>query len=402
MLETLQELLSLDPGNAQKAWIQQYTPNKDVRLVNALREESYRRERGNPHAVLLVAAVLAGAASVWEDQETLAVAILVEANADRLLGQHQLAIDLYDKAIAIFQVLRAEAEEIRACVGKIDSLMNVGRYDEALIDAEKAIQYFHTANDATSLARTLVNKGNIFARLSRYHLALDCYAEAHAIFARQDINLWLAMVEANQANVYLNLDEFRRAEDLYERSQAHFEGEGMASAAAQVEHNLACLYAAKGEYQRALMAFSHAREIFVAQDSPYDAAYADLYRSDVYLALNLWQESLHLVHIVRPVFEKAGMQWEIAKLRLNEGIALAHMDDFTAASRALLRARKMFVREKNSIWTAMTDLYLASFALRGGECAAARKPARRAGQVFSSQACLAGQRNAKSSSATRP
>src|SRR5947207_1517355 len=101
MIPSIQNLLALETTEARRAWIQQAYPQTDENLINALREESYQRERTDPHRALLIAQTVADAAAVWGDQYTQAIAFLIEGNARRLLGEHVVAIERYEMMATI-------------------------------------------------------------------------------------------------------------------------------------------------------------------------------------------------------------------------------------------------------------------------------------------------------------
>lgn len=382
MTDQVETLLSLETSPDRRAWLNRHAPTRDEPLIAALRQEAYRRERDNPHTALLVAEAVADAAVVWQDDETGAVALLIEANARRLLAEHTRALELYERAAAVYRSLGLELEAARAVVGQLDAMMYLGRYAAALDLADWAGQVFRDAGDQLALGKMTLNRGNIFARLDRYSEAQASYAEARAVFSAIGDSRHLAMVEANEANVLTNLDDFRQAEDLFKQARSHFESEGMTSAIAQVDDSLAYLYFAQGDYQWALATFKQAREIFAAQDDAVRVAYVDLHRSDIYLALNLWQEALQMARAARETFERANMPWETARLWLTEAAALAHTGGGAAPGDALDRARRLFAEEQNAVWLAVTDLYQATFDWRGRRLAPAQERARRARDTF--------------------
>lgn len=382
MNDLIEALLSLHTSEARHSWLEQHVPATDGALVDALREEAQRRGQDNPRTVLLVAQAVADAAAFWQDPPTEAAALHIEAEARRLLSEHQAALDLYERAAASYLSLGLELEAARVAVGQIDTMMYLGLHEQVLTLADWASDVFHVADDQLALGKIRVNQGNIFARLGRLTEARDSYAQARSIFTDLDDARRLAMVNANDAIALTFLDDFRLAEHMFRQARAHFETERMTNAIATVDLNLAYLYFAQGDYQRALTTFNQAREIFDVLDNPVEAAQVDLHRSDIYLALNLWHEALQLAREARPVFEKAGMLWETALLWLNEAAALAHLDDDASPAVALDKARQVFTREQNEAWLAATDLYQAIFDWRSGSLESAREYALRARNAF--------------------
>jgi CHAT domain-containing protein len=382
MEKELQALLECESVEERRRKILAIAPTKHECLVEALRAESYRRERSNPHSALVVAEVLADLAALWRDEPTRALAQLIEANTQRALADHVTALALYQQASQIYRSLQLDLEATRALVGQLDTMMYLGRYNEALRIADQAIHHLRAAGDDLTLGKTVANRGNILARLGQYELALSNYTEARTIFARLDAGHHLAVVAANAANVFTNLNDFRQAEQMYEQARAHFAAAEMINAVAQVDHNLAYLYFAQGDYTKALITFDQARSVFAAQKSQVDLAYVDLYRSEIYLALNLWREALELARAARPPFAAADMHWEEAQLWLVEASALAHMEHAAQAHEALAHARQIFVQENNPLWVAITDLYQAMFDLHDRNLARASEYASVARAAF--------------------
>lgn len=378
----LQELLTCPTAAERRSKLYAVAPYPNESLVAALRAESYRRERSNPHTSYVVAEVLTELAALWQHEPTRALALLIEANTARALADHATAFSRYEQAAQLYRELRQNLDATRALIGQLDTMMYLGRYEAALLIADQAIDELRTAGDDLALGKMLANRGNILARLGRNEPALQDYNDARAIFAKLDAGQNLAMVAANAANVLTNLNNFRQAEAMYTQARAHFTAAGMTNAVAHVDHNLAYLCFAQGDYSDALIQFDRARVVFVAQENPVDVAYVDLYRSEIYLALNLWQEALDLARAARPAFEEAAMHWEAAQLWLIEAAALAHMDHATLVHQALAQARQVFAQENNPLWLAVTDLYRATFDLHHRHFTSAHEYALRARTAF--------------------
>lgn len=382
MVSLVQSLLAIESAELRQRWLVTHCPQKDEVLIHTLREESYVRERENPSTVLVIAQILYDLATLWDDQYTYTIGLIIDANARRHQADYAASLEKYQQARQLAEILHLTSEIIRVMVGQIDTMMYLGRYEEALQVADDVIARLHGTDDHRTLAKTFVNRGNILSRLGRYTQAQQDYQKARSIFddlgAKQD----LAMVAANEANLLTNLNDFRLAESMYRQAGEYFAQAGLANAVAQIDHNLAYLYYAQGNYQRAFIQFNQARTAFLAQDSQIDVAYVDLYRCEIYLTLNLWGEALELARAVRPLFETAKMRWESAQLWLVEAAALAHADGAAITSEALTKARQLFTEENNLYWLAIVDLYQATFNLRSHDLVSARLSAQRAHATF--------------------
>lgn len=158
------DLLTLPTEAERQRWLAHHFPQKDVTLIEQLRAEADQRERINPRTVEPIAQSVAAAAAFWQDQATMAVALLLSANLQRLLGEHEGALAAYGQAIQIYDQLGLQVDAARAVIGQIDVLMNLGRHQEALRHAAQAGVVLRTDGDSAALAKLLVNQGNIYAR----------------------------------------------------------------------------------------------------------------------------------------------------------------------------------------------------------------------------------------------
>jgi len=374
--------LSLTTPPERRVWLEQNVPTKNEPFLQALRDEARHRKRDNPHTALAVAQAIGDAAEVWQDQITQAAAWHDEAAIYRVLSDHKKALALFEQTAKLYRRLNMELEAAQVAVGQFDTLMNLGRYQEALDLANWAGPVFEAFGDRAALGRMTMNRGNLLLRLGQLNEARASHSQARAIFSEINDERHLAMVNVNDAVILIDMNDFRQAEDLFHQARAYFAAEGMTSLVAQVDHNLAFLYAAQGDYQQALVIFDQARKTFVLQNNAAQVANVDLYRSDIYLALNLWNECLQLVKEARPIFEEVTIQWETALLWLNEAVAVAHLPGDLSPDNALEQARKIFVKEQYTIWLAMTDLYQAVFDWHRGDLDSARSCALRAGEAF--------------------
>lgn len=381
-MNLLEPLLTLSSATERHKWLLNHYPTKDQVLIQDLWSMAEQRERHDPHTIVPVIEAAEAMAEVWEDPQMTAAALRIAASMQRAMGDHVQALTLYQAAIDLYQSLDLELEAARAAVGPLDTLRYLGQYHEGLKLADWAIAQLRRTDDSFTLGKLLVNQGNIFAQLADFPRAQQVYAEARARLAALGHHHHVAVLEVNEANVLTNLNEFRQAEVHFNSAHNYFVSAGLSNTVARIEHNLAYLYYAQGDYQRALTTFDHARKTFVEQESAVDIAFVDLYRSDVYLALTLWSEALSLAQSARKIFEAAQMPWEIGLLWLNEAVASAHMDEPTAATQAFSHARQLFTQTDNQLWSAVTDLYEASFAWQAGQLSTADTYVRRAYSVF--------------------
>lgn len=370
----VKRLLDLEPGAARQAWVRTHLPEKDEKVVQALRQEANRVKRDDPRLALYIAEILADLAAVWNSPSVLAESLYVQAAAYRNLGEYETALPFFEKAVDLYRRLGTPAEAARVSVGYIGALLDLGRYSEALHYSEWAAAQLEAAGDRHTLAKVLSNRGNVLARLGRFEEARACYARARELFEAVGDRRRLMVVNVNDANVQAEMNDFRQAEALLQEAQAYFAGRE-ASLAAQIDLNLGYLYFAQGDYQKALHVFHRARTVFLRHGLPVEVAYADLHSSDCYLALNLWHEALELARRARATFEARHMVWEAGRLWLNEAVALAHLNAASEALRAVDRAAAHFAEVGSELWLAAVDLFRAAFSWHYGDLDGARRRA---------------------------
>ncbi len=382
IMEHLFDLISaLESSNLRRTWLLDHYPTVDRAFIQALQTEAHRLENDDSRKARAIAQLVTDAAELWDDRQTLAAALRMEAQSLRL-AEPLTALRKYQEAIRIYTALGEALLATEAAVGLVAALRNLGRYAEALATNETVISQMRTADEHFGLARALLNQGLITYFLGQFTAARSHYAEAHQLFDALGQPQWCAAVKSNDANVLEELNEFEAAKAQYQAARAYYADAQMSNAVARIDHNLAYLHFSLGDYQTALRLFAGAREQFIAQESLVDAAFVDLYRSEIYLAFNLWRKALDLAKSARMVFESAQMPWESAQLLLNEAIALLHLEKSELALEQLGQARRLLNQPGFEHWQAMVDLYESHSYLRLQEYERATVAAERAQQVF--------------------
>ena len=363
-MEPLFNLISvLESPALRRAWLLEHYPTVDHALIQSLQEEAYQLESVDGRKARTMAQLVADAAELWDDRQTLAAALRMDAQALRL-AEPLNALGKYQEAIRIYRALGQELLATETTVGLVAALRNLGRYDEALATNRGVISHLRAAGEQFSLGRALLNQGLITYFLGQFDAARAYYAEAYSLFAALGQQQWCAAVESNDANVLEELNEFEAAAAKYHAARRYYAAAQMSNAVARIDHNLAYLHFSLGDYQQALQLFADAREQFTAQESAIDVAFVDLYRSEIYLAFNLWRKALDLAKAARAAFESAQMPWETAQLLLNEAIALLHLDKSELALEQLRQARRLLTQSGFEHWQAVVDLYESYSYLR--------------------------------------
>ncbi len=363
MHSIVETISRLDNSALRRTWLLDHHPVVEHSFIQQLQEEAHRLERDDSRKAHLIAQLIADAAELWDDRQTLAAALRVEAQSLRT-AEPMIALHKYEEAVRIYRSLHLDAFAADAAIGQVATLRALGRYPDAFTTNHWIIDHFRATADPFGLGRALLNQGLISYYLGQFQAAREHYAEAHSLFTASNQPQWCAAVESNDANVLEALNEYAAAEEKYQRARRYYVAAGMSNAIARIDHNLAYLHFSLGDYQKALRLFGHAREQFAQQESEIDMAFVDLYRAEIYAIFNLWRKTIDLARSARIVFERAQMPWETAQLLLNETLALLHLQKSVLALEQLAQARRLLAQLGQTHWQALVDLYESLVHLR--------------------------------------
>jgi tetratricopeptide (TPR) repeat protein len=268
-------------------------------------------------------------------------------------GKYSEALERYDGARELFRTLGREVDLGRTLSGGVlQSLICLGRYEEAFTAAGQARAIFERHGDRLRLARLDSNLGNILYRQDRFQEAIALYERAHEQLARVGEPQDVAAVLSNMAVCYTSLNEFQKALKAYHDAREYCLAHDMPLLVAQADYNIAYLYYLRGEYTHALDLFRAAQEQSERTGDAYHSALCDLDRAEIYLELNLSDEVLELANRALTGFDKLGMAYEAAKALTSLAMAASHERDSRRARKLFRDARELFSREGNQIWLA--------------------------------------------------
>jgi CHAT domain-containing protein len=290
-------------------------------------------------------------------KEAHALALRAMANALYSTGNHRAAIEHHQRAIQIYESLRAWKEMARTLSSSIQPMILVGEYDQAFQAVERAREIFSRLGDPWRLARLEINVGNIYHRQDRFEESIAHYENAYRDLMPYKDAEGIAVVLSNMAVCLISLNDFPRALATYQRARAFCHENNMPLLVAQADYNIAYLYYLRGEYSHAIEALYAARRACEATGDAYHFALCHLDLSDIYLELNLSEEAREMAHEGYLRFEKLGMGYEAAKTLANEATAYAQQGKTVQALERFTKAREMFGREKNLVWPWLIDLY---------------------------------------------
>ena len=387
--ELYSQLAQLDNELARQKFLTRHRSLLRGEVVERLAQLVVERVRVDTREAvhLAEAAVLIG--TKLRNKESLALGLRAKANAFYACGNNAAAVELHEKAVELYELVKNEKEAARTLSSSIQPLILLGEYDKAFKAADRAREIFTRHNDAWRLARLGINLGNVFHRQDRFDEAIHQYERAYEGLLPYKDAEGIAVVLSNMAMCLISLNDFPRSLDCYQKAREACERFGMPLLRDQADYNIAYLYYFRGEYSRAIeMLFSTRRKCEVSGDAYHVAlCYMDL--SEIYLELNLSEEAREMAREGFLRFEKLGMGYEAAKTLANEAIAYGQQGKTVHALERFAKARAMFAAEKNLVWPWLLDLYQGLILFHEGRYFEARRLCAGAAKFFD-QATLPG------------
>jgi len=387
--ELYSQLAQLDNELARQKFLTRHRSLLRGEVVERLAQLVVERVRVDTREAvhLAEAAVLIG--TKLRNKESLALGLRAKANAFYACGNNAAAVELHEKAVELYELVKNEKEAARTLSSSIQPLILLGEYDKACKAADRAREIFTRHNDAWRLARLGINLGNVFHRQDRFDEAIHQYERAYEGLLPYKDAEGIAVVLSNMAMCLISLNDFPRSLDCYQKAREACERFGMPLLRDQADYNIAYLYYFRGEYSRAIeMLFSTRRKCEVSGDAYHVAlCYMDL--SEIYLELNLSEEAREMAREGFLRFEKLGMGYEAAKSLANEAIAYGQQGKTVHALERFAKARAMFAAEKNLVWPWLLDLYQGLILFHEGRYFEARRLCAGAAKFFD-QATLPG------------
>jgi len=300
------------------------------------------------------------------DAGLLAEAFRLRAHVHYLSGRYAHALRCYRLATAHARSAGDDLALARTLSSALQSLIYLSRYDEAAQWAEEARRIFQRRGDSLRLARLESNLANVLHRQDRAEEALPLYESACAALERLGDHDNAIVALRNLAVCAMTLHDFPRSLAAYERARRYYEEREALPLLAEVTDNLACLHYLRGDYRQALALYQSARRHSAERNNPFYLSVAELDQSDLYLDLNLFQEAAQAASSAFERFIALGTGFEAAKALANRATALGATGGHGAAVDDLLRARALFLKERNRQWAAVTDVRKAALLLMDG------------------------------------
>jgi CHAT domain-containing protein len=308
-------------------------------------------------------------AQIRPDPVSRAFAAKCDAHIAYIRGEHERAVAGYEEAWRLFDACGAEVECAKTLSSGLQSLILLGRYDQAWSWAARAEAVFRKHGDVLRLARLDSNAGNIHFRQDEPRKAIIRYERALEGFRAAGDAKDICAVLSNMAVCHTSLANFGDAFSSYERARDIALRNGLHPLAAQADYNIAYLHYLRGEYRIARKLYEACR----AHADPYHSALCDLDEAELLLELNLSAEGAALAARAERSLGDLGMRYEQGKAMVNSAVAASQRGDLKGANATLRAAYALFVAEGNRTWAAMTDLLRAVLAYHDRRFQTARK-----------------------------
>jgi CHAT domain-containing protein len=268
------------------------------------------------------------------------------------------AIDHYQQAAALFRIEGADHEYAVTLSSSLQTLILLGRYEQAFAAVEESREVFTRYDDQHGLVNLIGNTGNIYHRMDQFETALQYYEQALSSHKELGSSVQeIAICLGNLAVCLISCNEFSRALEVYQELSAYCEKHGLTLLAAQADYNIAYLFQLRGEYSQALELFSLTRKRCQEVGDQYHRALCDLDSSEIYIELNLSEEGFRLAQCALCVFEELDLAYEAAKAVVFTAVAKLQQGRPDAALKLFEEGRKRFEQEGNQVWMVMIDLY---------------------------------------------
>jgi CHAT domain-containing protein len=363
--DLLAQLPRLVHKSAQVNFLAKYPEFSNAETVVWLADLIRDQSKVDTASVIPLAELALRIARKLRDKSTLARGLRAMGNALYISGDNKSAIAFHEKARRMFSALRNRIEFARTLSASTQPLILTGQYRRALSNAKRARSIFSSWAEHGRVARLDVNIGNIFHRQDRFVEALKWYRRAFRYFSA-DVEKdpeGTSVALHNIAMCLVSVNDFHGALAAHQETGAIAKKYGLHVLVGQADYNIAELYYLRGEYRRAIGLLLSTREACRKANDRYHIALCNLDLSEIYVELNLAAPAEEMAQAAAAGFQKLEMGYEAGKSLVNKALAMAQQKKPAEALEMLATARLLFIKESNSVWPFLTDLYQASILL---------------------------------------
>lgn len=287
-------------------------------------------------------------------------------------------------ARSFLQAGQRAPDRIRALeyqIGAVDSLARAGRIQEAIALGSQLAERLSRARRRDLAARVRLNLANAC-------LWADDYARARAFAgrARRDFEKAGLAVERAAADLALSTAELfggsaLRAEMLAREAAGAFEALGLSHYVDLCRINEAQALRIRGHADEALSMLLAVRQN-LAGGGGSELARVTEFLGHTYFALNLWREAREAYDSALEMKSLAEMPINVGNCHFGRGQVCLALGDVDGARRSFSKARSIFARSGNAVWSAAALLGVAEANLLRGKLDSAERIAHAAASML--------------------
>ena len=379
----LSELMGMTGDKERIAFLRRHKLLRAA-VVLELNAATQKEFRANTKNALFLAEAAVLVARTIRDSLLLAQSYRVMANVLAAGVDYLPAIDLYEKALALFEKENDDEGIARTLTAVIQPHIILGSYEAAFKVAARAQKLFLKLGDDRRRARLENNIGNIYHRQDRFAEALAHYERAYHDLLPYADSEELTISLNNMSMCLISMNNFAQALSTYKRAKDLLREKDLPLIRLITDYNIAYLYYLRGDYRRAIEMLKTARIEGEKIDYTYLVALCYLDLSDIYVELNLSAEAQEVAEQGYLLFQKLQIGYEAAKTLANRAIALGQDGKMRRALELFAEAKPLFVKEDNEVWPWLIDLYQAIMLFQEGRHYEARRLAVGAAAFFDS------------------
>ncbi|HTG91826.1 MAG TPA: helix-turn-helix domain-containing protein [Pyrinomonadaceae bacterium] len=265
-------------------------------------------------------------------------------SANQISGAQESAKDLISESAALFEQLGLNEKVAEARVDLAICYWREGGLDEARVTLRSALDSLGDLESEQRL-RALLNTAIIEQVATRYNEALRIYREAAPLFDTSTNNSLKGKFHNSFAIVLKGLGLSQDREDYIDNAlvefaaaRFHFEQAGHKRFRARVENNEGFLFASLGRFKEAYEHLDRARALHLSVGDHGGAAGAGDTRAQALLLEGKNEVAEKTARAAVRSLERGGEQSILAEALTTHGKALARLNQYEAAKKALDRA----------------------------------------------------------------
>lgn len=349
----IEQLLEMPTEQQQSAFLHTADLLSQAGLERLL-DETEQLVRRNPGQAHQLAALCERVASAHRLHTIVPRALYLRAQALAIHGELQDALHLIQEAQHQFAALEMQVDALRTNVGRINVLIQLGRFQDGLDVAQQvrtqlealAPQARADADELILLkALIAVSSGTAYGEMGRYEEAIDAYAQAEAIYSKLHMPERLAVVISNRGLILRYLGRMSEALAVYEEALSLEQTSDYAQGLMLI--NIGEAHLLLGRYTQGLDSFRRAAGLLAKVEAISDQHANLLHMADAYRMLNLYPEALTAYREAETNFAQTNLIYERAMALWGIGSTLAAQKLLSQAAEPLAKAAALFTEAGN-------------------------------------------------------